>query len=133
MPLDSRSRVTAATSSAVRLTADGATLTREASATLIMAPFVGRAAASHAGEHDAGRAAGFDHRMALQIGGVKHAAARVEAEEAWRAAARRLPADGCKPPGGRIDAEDHDAVVPAVGGVDEIPRRGDLDLGRRIV
>src|SRR5262249_19811123 len=73
-----------------------------------------------------------DDVVALQVGRVKHAAGGVEGEEARRVPARRLPVYWREPPGRSVDAEGHDAVVPAVRDVDEAPGRRDLDFGRGV-
>src|SRR6266851_1243531 len=57
---------------------------------------------------------------------------RIETEETRRAAACRRPADRTELSARLIDAEDHDAVMAAVGDVEVASRRRELDFRRRV-
>src|SRR5215471_9411015 len=74
-----------------------------------------------------------DHSVALFVCRIEKAPGGIEPDEARGAAEGRLPAGYPQRPLLRIDGEDGDAVVAAVGGVDETPVRPDRDLGRGAV
>jgi hypothetical protein len=69
----------------------------------------------------------------ILVGGVQELPAWIEREEARCLAFRRLPADRYQRSTLGIDCKNADAVVPAIGGVDEITRGGHGDLGPGIV
>ncbi len=71
--------------------------------------------------------------MAVLVRRVEMARVRRQAEEARLPAPRRLPAHRRDRAVVRVHRADHDAVVPAVRGVEELSRRQNHDLGRRAV
>src|SRR5215469_15957952 len=105
---------------------------------------------SGTGEDDAGRTPGLDRLasgrdltgrginrehhdvVAVEIGRVKQAPGRIETEETRSAAACRLPTDRTELSARLIDAEDYDAVVAAVGDVEVMSRRRELDFRSRV-
>src|SRR6266446_5697758 len=69
-----------------------------------------------------------DHGVTLFVRRVKKTPGWIETDEAWAAALRWLPADHAQQPF-RIGGEDSDAVVAAVGAINETAVRRDCDLG----
>src|SRR6516162_4153111 len=67
--------------------------------------------------------------VALLVGDVKPLPARVDGEAAWKTDALRRETDQRERAGRGIDPIADDAVVAAVGGIEELAGRMDRDLG----
>ena len=75
--------------------------------------------------------AGGDERIAVLVRGDQATTGRIDAEAARRLSLRRLVRNVAEPSGSRIDPVDHDAIVAAVRGVDEIAERMHVDVCAR--